>query len=349
MKQPIIGWRLRLGVVVLCILVQVAAQGAVAGCLDERPLRGVNLAGAEFNANDSLPGRLNKDYVYAKDEAIRTFAEHGATAIRLPVRWERLQHEFYGPLNAADRVAIERLLQVAQQEGVCLLLDVHNYGKYDGERLGSEAVPAAAFLDLWRRLAKLGGPEHLALDLMNEPIAMDVSVWARVAKRTVKGLRDAGNKHLILVSGGRWSGVHDWDQAGSDVSNAQAFATLDDPLDRTLIEVHQYPDDNYSGTRDHCHRPKHFKKMFDEIDAWARHNGRQLLLGEFGAPDNGNCLDALGYIVRRASNASVWRGWTYWAAGPWWGDYPLALQLKDERRPRWDRIEPFLPGPGLAW
>jgi endoglucanase len=28
-----------------------------------------------------------------------------------------------------------------------------------------------------------------------------------------------------------------------------------------------------------------------------------------------------------ADNRDVWRGWTYWAAGPWWGEYMFSVEL----------------------
>lgn len=34
------------------------------------------------------------------------------------------------------------------------------------------------------------------------------------------------------------------------------------------------------------------------------------------------------------SNASVWLGWTWWAAGPWWGDYPFTLEPSNGFRHR---------------
>jgi endoglucanase len=26
------------------------------------------------------------------------------------------------------------------------------------------------------------------------------------------------------------------------------------------------------------------------------------------------------------TNADVWHGWTYWAAGAWWGGYPMSIE-----------------------
>ena len=28
-------------------------------------------------------------------------------------------------------------------------------------------------------------------------------------------------------------------------------------------------------------------------------------------------------------NSDVWLGWTYWAAGAWWGDYPMSVEPKN--------------------
>ncbi|HIB99683.1 TPA: glycoside hydrolase family 5 protein, partial [Candidatus Poribacteria bacterium] len=34
-------------------------------------------------------------------------------------------------------------------------------------------------------------------------------------------------------------------------------------------------------------------------------------------------------------NTDVWLGWTYWAAGPWWGDYMFSIEPKiGEDRPQ---------------
>ena len=30
-------------------------------------------------------------------------------------------------------------------------------------------------------------------------------------------------------------------------------------------------------------------------------------------------------------NGDVWVGWTYWAGGDWWGNYPYSIQPQDGR------------------
>lgn len=319
-----------------------AAQVA-AVCLDANSLRGVNLSGAEFNSK-KLPGEMYKDYTYPSGSEIDYYAEKGVNAIRLPIRWERIQRDLFAELDSQELGAIRKTLEQTRERDICLILDVHNYGLYGGEPIGSSAVPVEAFHDLWRRLAQaLDDPAYVALDLMNEPFKLDIAAWGEVAQGTVNVLRDAGAKQLVLVSGGRWSGVHEWSKTISGTSNAETFADFTDPLDRTVLQVHQYADEYYSGTKQDCHEPSHFNRMFESIEQWARDNGQQLFLGEFGVPASEQCLASLERMLSLVDNSDVWRGWTYWAGGAWWGDYFLSIAPQNgSDAAQMEVVEPYL-------
>lgn len=311
------------------LILVLATFNAAASCLQEAPLRGVNLAGAEFNTRE-LPGIMHQNYTYPAESDFQYFGAKGASTIRLPVRWERVQQELFGPLDGANLHEIRKSLNSAVGQDQCLILDLHNYGYYSGEKIGTDDVPVAAFVDVWRRLAEeLGNPEHLALGLMNEPFNHPIDEWAAMAQHTVNELREAGVDHLIMVSGGRWSGVHEWFRRISGVSNAQAFARFTDPLDRTVLEVHQYVNEGYSGTREDCLAPEHFDGMFAAISAWAREHDQRLFLGEFGAPGSSECLVTLDHLLAQVNDPLIWRGWAYWSAGRWWGDYFLSVHPRD--------------------
>ncbi|MDT3670969.1 MAG: glycoside hydrolase family 5 protein [Aromatoleum sp.] len=315
-----------LGCVLVCSLVT-AGSAAAAGCLDG-PLVGVNLAGAEFNSK-KLPGVMNKDYVYPAADDVAYFAQKGATAIRLPFRWERAQPTLMGELDTAEMTAIDKTIAAASVHGLCVILDAHNYATYRGLAIGSEDVPNAAFVDFWTRMGKrFPDADRVAFGLMNEPKQLLIAQWAELAQTTVQNLRSAGVQNLLMVSGGRWSGVHEWSKVFSGTSNAVAFAGFTDPLDRSLIEVHQYADANFSGTGTECQPPERFDNMFALIADWARANNKKLFLGEFGTPANEPCLATLDHLLSLSSDRNVWRGWTYWAAGRWWGSYPLSIHPK---------------------
>ena len=145
-----------------------------------------------------------------------------------------------------------------------------------------------------------------------------------------------------MVSGGRWSGAHEWFKVRTGTTNADAFAGLEDPLDRTVLEVHQYLNEGYSGTRQDCLPPEHFDGMFEKLSRWADENDQQLLLGEFGSPPREECLASLERILHLSNDPSTWRGWAYWAAGAWWGDYFLTVHPDDgQDRPQMSVLEMF--------
>jgi endoglucanase len=138
-------------------------------CLSSPRLTGVNIAGAEFNAK-RLPGVIFKDYTYPKDSELAYIAAQGANVIRLPFRWERLQPEPNKPFNGDELKRLKNTVNKASAQGLCVILDVHNYAEYYGESFEDKPALESAFIDLWRRLAKeFTDPTQTIFGLMNEP------------------------------------------------------------------------------------------------------------------------------------------------------------------------------------
>lgn len=312
--------RLRKSLLILTLLM---CSGAWAGCLDTSRLTGVNMAGAEFNSK-KLPGVVFKDYVYPSSKELAFVAAQGANLIRLPFRWERLQPQLGQAFNTAELQRLQTTIAQAQLQDLCVLLDVHNYAKYYGDAITSP-VQQDAFVKLWVDLATaLDNPEYVALGLMNEPAHIPLADWATLAKRTLAAVRAAGLTHVVMVGGGGWNGLHSWFSEKNGISNATEFANLEDPLKRSVIEVHQYADSYYSGTQQDCHPPEHFEPKFARISQWAKDNELQLFLGEFGMNASAPCLLVLERFLQLMQGRE-WKGWAYWAAGSWWGNYPFAL------------------------
>lgn len=327
----------------LCGLVAgLAAPVAAANCDANVALKGINLAGAEFNGS-KLPGILYKDYVYPNSAELDYFASIGANTVRLPILWERIQPSLSGELDSAELINLKAVFAMAKSRGMCVILDVHNYGAYRGKAIGTPEVPVKAFIDLWTRLAAVfDDASVVAFGLMNEPAKLPTAQWASTAQQTVNAIRKNGAKNLILVAGGRWSGVHDWEKQIGGTSNANDFAHFQDPIKRSLIEVHQYADSDNSGTGRTCVPAANFAKMFDSITRWAKTNDQRLFLGEFGTPSNQPCLDALDAILAQMKDEHIWRGWTYWAAGRWWGNYPLSIEpIHGQDAPQTDVLKKY--------
>ena len=325
-------------ITLLLLSLSFTATSAFADCLNAARLTGVNLAGAEFNSS-KLPGVPFKDYTYPTTAELAYIADQGANVIRLPFRWERVQYQLNGALDPGELKRLQNTINQAKLEGLCVLLDVHNYATYYGAPITTPALQDG-FIALWKALAaQLGPSDFVALGLMNEPAHMPLVEWAALAKRTLSALRTAGVQNLVVIGGGGWNGLHSWfNETPNGDSNAKSFASLSDPLKRTVIEVHQYADSYYSGTGQDCHPPEHFDSKFARISQWAKDYKLQLVLGEFGMAATTPCLETQEHFLQ-LMQGSEWKGWTYWAGGSWWGSYPFALNTNSATpSPQWAHL-----------
>lgn len=331
------SWRsLGIGLIAACSLWGSAQVHAAASGCAANTLRGVSFAGAEFNAGQ-LPGVLYRDYMYPSASQYGLFSGYGASVYRLPVIWERLQPVLGGALAADQVQQLKAAYAGAKAQGDCLVIDLHNYGNYRGNPLGSTSVPVTAFQDFWLQVAKvLPDDAYVTFGLMNEPVAVSNAAWAQYAQATVLRLRASGVPHYVWVSGGGWNGGQSWfTQDGSGISNAKALASFQDPRNRTYIEVHQYADADYSGTGATCQASDAIVAKLQAVSDWAEQNGKRLVLGEFGVPDNAACLTTLqGMLAHMQSRSKAWAGWAYWAAGEWMTEYPLTVQPTATRTPK---------------
>ena len=268
--------------------------------------------------------------------------------VRFPVLWERIQPQLNGELNAAEIGRIDEFIRQATAGGTQVILDPHNYARYRDELIGSGAVPNAAFADLWRRLSlRYKGNPRVILGLMNEPHDMPTVQWVSAANAAIAAIRAAGAGNLILVPGNRYTGAWTWNKADSfGESNAQAMLKIKDPNNWTWFEAHQYMDLNGEGGKQDCVSATIGSERLRPFTDWLRANGKKGFLGEFDSGLNAQCDRALNDMVKHMEdNADVWRGWTYWAAGPFWGD-TVTLEPRNGQDARQIAIlQPYLPRP----
>ncbi|NGM65951.1 cellulase family glycosylhydrolase [Sphingobacterium sp. SGR-19] len=294
---------------------------------------GVNLAGAEF-AHQKTPGVYNRDYTYPTIAELDYFKSKGLTLFRLPFLWERLQHELDGPLDEAELARMTAFVDAARERNLWVILDMHNYGRrfVNGTReiIGSANLPIKHFADVWGKLAeRFRTKENIwAYGLMNEPHGMLDSVpWFTIAQRAIFKIREMDTNTPIMVGGDSWSSTYRWQQASGKLKD------LVDPSTNLIFEGHLYFDKDASGT---------YKGTYDEEGTtpetgivrarpfveWLKENNLKGFVGEYGVPDDDPrwlvTLDnMLNYLKDNGVNG------TYWAAGPWWNTYKLAIEPRD--------------------
>ncbi len=306
---------------------------------------GVNLAGADFGGG-RLPGTLGTDYTYPTRQEIDYYADKGMSVVRLPFLWERVQLTANGPLSTSELAQIDGVVAYAASRGLQVILEPHNFGSGYGHPVGSAETPDSAFADLWRRLAgHFAGSGNVIFGLMNEPHHQTAQQWLGSANAAIAAIRAAGAGQQILVPGSYWTGAHSWVSTDNDTVIGPGVV---DPLRNFAFEVHQYLDIDSSGTHANVVSASIGVERLSAITQWAEATQNRLFLGEFGVAQDPMSLAALANMVAYMKAHPVWEGATYWAAGPWWGDYMFSIEPSGldtgtvVDRPQMDVLEGFL-------
>ncbi len=307
-------------------------------------LRGVNLAGADFGWS-KVHGTVGADYTYPTTAELDYFKSKGLTLIRLPVLWERLQHTINGPIDTTGDIAlIDSFVAQAKARGMYVVVDIHNYGRYKQNVngtlqtyiIGSSQLPASAYANFWGQLAQhwAGNTGIYAYDLMNEPHDMS-GAWPGAAQAAVNAIRQYDRGHTIYVEGDGWASAQSWQYNNSSLN-------VQDPSNNLVYEAHQSFDKNNSGTYANSYDADGTYPMIgaDRVKPfidWLRAHGHKGMIGEYGVPNtDARWNTVLDNFLTALDNASdVGMSGTYWAAGPWWGSYPLSVEpLNGADRPQ---------------
>lgn len=294
------------------------------------PLAGINFPGPGI-AGHVYPGKENINYHFPSTADIKTYAQFGFKIIRLTILWERLQPELNQPFDERYFQEIDNFIQQAQKQGVQVVLDVHNYGRYKGQLIGTQAVPTTAFEKLWEDLAEhFKNQPNLLFGLMNEPNKHDAKSWSVIAQKAVNAIRSTGATQTVLVPGTFYTSAARWLHKDGEFSNGELLKAIHDPQKNIVYEVHQYLDRDSSGTEAECVSADIGVKRLTAFTGWLKQNGFKGFLGEFGVSDSQTCQQALNNMLAyMQSNNDVWFGWSYWVADPWFKNYVFNIYPPD--------------------
>lgn len=293
-------------------------------------LVGVNLSGAGFGPS-VVPGTHGTNYIYPAESYYKKYADNGMNLVRLPFLWERIQPRLNTELNATELARLIQSLDFAQKHGVKVILDLHNYYRYFGKLIGSPEVPISAFANVWQRLAQkvLNHPAVYGYGLMNEPYSTN-GLWPQAALAAAKAVRQVDGSRWIFVAGDRWSSAWHWPHY-----NAKLIADpwMRDPKNNLVYEAHMYIDKDFSGNyfdKSETYAPNIGIERVKPFVEWLKTNKLRGYIGEHGIPDYSSSAlvamdNLLGYLRQNCVPM------TYWAGGPWWGEYALSLDVASNK------------------
>lgn len=282
-----------------------------------RKLFGVNIAGAEFNAQAFYTDRKYTGYSY--------FHDTGLTLMRLPFLWERLQPIPYQALSS-DTSLYGTMIAAAHAAGDMVIIEPHNYGRYNNQPLTMNDT--AMFSDLWKRLTQTyqNTPGIWGYELMNEPHDLNggCQTWATLAQSAINTIRSTDTKHYILVPGYSWQSAYSWPETSG------CLASLHDPAYKMIFSAHQYFDRDFSGSNYDttiCSDTNRGRTLTHPFISWLKKKHAVGVFTEYGIPGNNTCwLQTLDNFLQTLYTSPDILGGTYWAAGPAWGSYALSIE-----------------------
>ena len=305
--------------------------------------RGVNVAGAEFGMSN-IPGTLGHDYTFNSEATFQYFAGKHLGLMRIPLLWERLQPQLRGPLDPAYLANVKQNVAWAKSHGGEVILDIHNFARYSFNQNGSLQtyvidnvgadgavhVSTADLADLWTRLStefKFEGAVY-AYDLMNEPHDMGTANWKTISQAVLDAIRANQDDKLVLIPGDSWSSANRW------VTTHGPQSWIHDPANNFAYEAHQYFDHDESGTYTLSYTaelaansdlPNVGRTRVAHFTGWCAANSVRGVVDEYGVPDSdARWFTLLDNFLQALDDAGMDGG--YWAAGEWWGTYPLSVQ-----------------------
>ena len=112
---------------------------------------------------------------------------------------DKISAAYLGYLDAAVKMILDH--------GLAVVIDVHPESDFK-TRLAREDAFVERFADWWRALAahySTWDPEHVFLEIVNEPEFTDSYRWLGVQMKLAAAIRRGAPAHTIIAAGARWS------------------------------------------------------------------------------------------------------------------------------------------------
>ncbi|KAI7781234.1 cellulase [Diaporthe eres] len=327
-------------------LANLDAADDVSGQHGKAEFVGMNICGFDFGCNQKGFCDLSKidapltnvppAYTDPDDPLNNGTAQmvHFATAdnfnvFRLPVSWQYLvNNDLGGPLDPTTFGYYDQLVRGCLSTGAYCMIDLHNYARWDGKRIGEDDGPSVAqFADLWGKVAaNYKHDDRVWFGTMNEPYDLpSLPSWKDAVQAAVTAIREAGAATQFISLPGRGHQSPGYLIAKGDGDILKQVTNPDGTVANLVFDVHLYLDADGSGTSRKC-VTSGVEANWAPLAEWLRENGRQAIVTETGGGDTPSCEKYLCQQLRYLDdNSDVFLGYVIWAAGSFKSSYELSM------------------------
>jgi endoglucanase len=261
-------------------------------------------------------------------------ADAGFDTVRIPVAWSK-HASVDSPFEIASALfaAVDAFVDGALERDLEVVIDVHHYD----ELCAHPAAHRDRFLALWARIAEryAGLPPTMRFELLNEPHdQLTAERWNQLLVDALAVVRASNPDREVVVG----------------PADRNTIAALDDlelpDDDRLVVSVHYYLPLSFThqgarwwpraadwvGTR--WGSPTDRQAVRDSLAtaaAWARRNGRRLLIGEFGTYRLAPAEDRASWTAHvRTVADELDMPWCYWDFATDFGVYNATVHEWNE-------------------
>jgi aryl-phospho-beta-D-glucosidase BglC (GH1 family) len=172
-----------------------------------RVRRGINLSHWFAQSRDYSEKHL-REHTTARD--IELIKSLGFDHVRFTFEPAPLFNEARpAELNAEYLKHLDAALDMMLSSGLAVVFDLHPSDEFK-LRMRTDDRFVASLADFWRALARhlsRRDPEHLLLEIVNEPMVEDPYRWMGIQARLAAAIREGAPRHTIVATGPRWSSV----------------------------------------------------------------------------------------------------------------------------------------------
>ena len=271
------------------------------------PRRGVNIVGYDPIWTNPAQARFQPRHMQA-------IKDGGFDFVRMNL--QAFAHmDKNGQLSPTWFMTLDTLVDAGLKAGLQVILDEHDYESCAKDVAGCR-LQLSAF---WRQVAShyKDAPASVLFEILNEPNGAMNEAWNDVLAENLSIIRASNPTRRVVIGPRKWNSLSELDNLKLPAADRDIVVTFHYYTPMEFTHQGAYWASEFTklsgvtwGTSSDRDR---LTKDFAQVAAWAEHNGRPILLGEFGALETAGMTQRVAwtYAVARTAEARGF-AWSYW-------------------------------------